>query len=110
MLKRSRDQFRFSLPAIIAINCESPTRRCAKRKRNLSDTTKPIVANRSWGHYSPLHMTNVTVIMNAIDTGAARSEDLLPLVYDELRRLAAVQMQHEAAALQSALWTSAVVS
>lgn len=42
-------------------------------------------------------MTNVTVILNAIEAGAARTEDLLPLVYDELRRLAAVQMQHEAA-------------
>lgn len=42
-------------------------------------------------------MTNVTVILNAIDSGAARTEDLLPLVYDELRRLAAVQMQHEPA-------------
>ena len=54
-------------------------------------------------------MPNVTVILNAIDTGAARTEDLLPLAYDELRRLAAIQMQHEVLAIQSDHWTSAVV-
>ena len=40
-------------------------------------------------------MTSVTVVLNAIESGAARTEDLLPLVYDELRQLAAGQMRHE---------------
>ena len=40
-------------------------------------------------------MTSVTVVLNAIESGHARTEDLLPLVYDELRQLAAGQMQHE---------------
>jgi RNA polymerase sigma factor (TIGR02999 family) len=40
-------------------------------------------------------MTDVTVILNAIESGNGRTEDLLPLVYDELRRLAAGQMHHE---------------
>ena len=40
-------------------------------------------------------MTDVTVILNAIESGTARTEDLLPLVYDELRRLASVQMRNE---------------
>ncbi|MEZ6128365.1 MAG: ECF-type sigma factor [Planctomycetaceae bacterium] len=40
-------------------------------------------------------MTDVTVLLRAIGQGQARTEDLLPLVYDELRRLAAGQMQHE---------------
>lgn len=40
-------------------------------------------------------MSNVTVLLNAIEQGEARTEDLLPMVYDELRRLAAGHMQHE---------------
>ena len=40
-------------------------------------------------------MTNVTVVLNAIESGEARTEDLRPLVYDELRQLAAGQMRHE---------------
>ena len=40
-------------------------------------------------------MTSVTVVLNAIESGEARTEDLLPLVYDELRQLAAGQMRHE---------------
>ena len=42
-------------------------------------------------------MTNVTVILNAIASGSSGTEDLLPLVYDELHRLAAGQMRHERA-------------
>ncbi len=42
-------------------------------------------------------MTNVTVILNAIESGSARTEDLLPLVYEELRRLAGAQMRCEPA-------------
>ena len=41
-------------------------------------------------------MTQVTRIMSAIDQGDARAaEQLLPLVYDALRRLAAQKLSHE---------------
>jgi RNA polymerase sigma factor (TIGR02999 family) len=41
-------------------------------------------------------MTEVTRILNAIDQGDAQAaNELLPLVYDELRRLAARQLAHE---------------
>lgn len=40
-------------------------------------------------------MSDVTVILRAIETGSASSEQLLPLVYDELRRLAGAKMQQE---------------
>jgi len=43
-------------------------------------------------------MTNVTQILNAIEHGDEEaSEKLLPLVYDELRRLAAQKLNHEPA-------------
>ncbi len=42
-------------------------------------------------------MSEVTRILTAIEQGEARAgEELLPLVYDELRRLAASQLAHEA--------------
>jgi len=42
-------------------------------------------------------MTEVTVILSAIERGDARAaEQLLPLVYDELRKLAAQKMAQEA--------------
>ena len=41
-------------------------------------------------------MTDVTRILNAIEKGNTRATDeLLPLVYDELRRLATQKMSHE---------------
>src|SRR5438045_4902714 len=41
-------------------------------------------------------MSEVTQILNAIDAGDAHAaEQLLPLVYDELRRLAAAKLAHE---------------
>ena len=41
-------------------------------------------------------MSDVTSILDAIERGDARAgEQLLPLVYDELRRLAARKMAHE---------------
>jgi RNA polymerase sigma factor (TIGR02999 family) len=41
-------------------------------------------------------MSQVTIILDAIQKGDARAaEELLPLVYDELRRLAASRMAHE---------------
>ena len=40
-------------------------------------------------------MTSVTLILNSIESGNARTQDLLPMVYDELRQLAAGQMRNE---------------
>src|SRR5262245_33996791 len=41
-------------------------------------------------------MTDVTRILSAIEQGdPAAAEQLLPLVYDELRKLAALQMAHD---------------
>ena len=41
-------------------------------------------------------MTDVTRILNAIEQGDKKAVDrLLPLVYEELRRLAAHRMSHE---------------
>src|SRR5258708_2490738 len=43
-----------------------------------------------------VRMSDVTQILNAIEGGDARAaEQLLPLVYDELRQLAAAQMAQE---------------
>jgi RNA polymerase sigma factor (TIGR02999 family) len=43
-------------------------------------------------------MSDITLLLEAITRGESRaSEDLLPLVYDELRRLASVRMAGEAA-------------
>ncbi|MGB4710043.1 MAG: ECF-type sigma factor [Fuerstiella sp.] len=44
-------------------------------------------------------MTDVTIILKEIASGAARTEDLLPLVYSELRRLAGAKLQHEPAGI-----------
>ncbi|NIM97913.1 MAG: RNA polymerase subunit sigma, partial [candidate division Zixibacteria bacterium] len=42
-------------------------------------------------------MSDVTRILNAIEQGDARAADkLLPVVYQELRRLAAYKLSHEA--------------
>jgi ECF sigma factor len=42
------------------------------------------------------NMTDVTQIFDAIERGEPRAADrLIPLVYDELRRLAAVRLRHE---------------
>ena len=42
-------------------------------------------------------MSDVTRILNAIDKGDSRAaEELLPLVYEELRRLAAQTLAQEA--------------
>src|SRR3954451_4616551 len=42
-------------------------------------------------------MSDITQLLNAIDAGAPKAaEQLLPLVYDELRRLAAFKMAQEA--------------
>src|SRR5262249_33046799 len=45
---------------------------------------------------SGVPMTDVTQILNAIEQGDRQAaEQLLPLVYDELRRLAALQLAHD---------------
>lgn len=48
---------------------------------------------------SPLHpMSEITQLLNSPGPeGICESDKLLPLVYDELRRLAAIRMAHEAA-------------
>ncbi len=40
-------------------------------------------------------MSEVTQILNAFEKGNSRAEELLPLVYDELRRLAAARLAQE---------------
>src|SRR5436853_3970011 len=40
-------------------------------------------------------MNEVTEILNAIEQGQSATDRLLPLVYEELRRLAAQKMAHE---------------
>ena len=40
-------------------------------------------------------MQDVTYILSAIESGRATTADLLPLVYDELRRMASSRMQNE---------------
>lgn len=46
---------------------------------------------------SPFAMHDITLILNAIEGGDAQAaNDLLTLVYDELRRVAAHSMAHEA--------------
>ncbi len=43
-------------------------------------------------------MSEITLLLEAVSRGEVQaSEELLPLVYDELRRLAAVRLGHEAA-------------
>ena len=54
-------------------------------------------------------MSEATLVLNAIETGNAKAADqLLPLVYNELRRLAASKMTNEAAGQTlrpTALWS-----
>ena len=54
-------------------------------------------------------MSEITLLLDAIARGESRaSEDLLPLIYDELRRLAAARMAGEAAG-QTTLQPTALV-
>jgi RNA polymerase sigma factor (TIGR02999 family) len=46
-------------------------------------------------HVSASIMAEVTQILSAIEHGQAKSEELLPIVYDELRRLAAARLAQE---------------
>lgn len=50
------------------------------------------------GYSTAVHMSNVTLILQAVGRGESQaSEELLPLVYEELRRLAAARMARESA-------------
>jgi RNA polymerase sigma factor (TIGR02999 family) len=40
-------------------------------------------------------MAEITQVLDAVESGEARAEELLPLVYDELRRVAAVRLAQE---------------
>jgi RNA polymerase sigma factor (TIGR02999 family) len=40
-------------------------------------------------------MAEVTQILEAIERGQSKAEDLIPVMYDELRRLAAARLAHE---------------
>jgi hypothetical protein len=40
-------------------------------------------------------MSEITLVLQAVERGERSSEDLLPLVYDELRRIAAARMAQE---------------
>lgn len=52
----------------------------------------------SFGANNPLGMSEATKLLYAIESGDPKAaEQLLPLVYEELRRLAASRMAHEAA-------------
>jgi RNA polymerase sigma factor (TIGR02999 family) len=44
---------------------------------------------------TPPARTDVTLVLMAVEQGRARAEDLLPLVYDELRRVAAAKLAQE---------------
>jgi RNA polymerase sigma factor (TIGR02999 family) len=52
-------------------------------------------------------MNEVTQILESIESGDARAEDLLPVVYDELRKLAAYKISHES--LEQTLQPTALV-
>ena len=62
----------------------------------MSVTSGPIFVSLS--ATTPPGMSEATLVLNAIETGDAKAADqLLPLVYNELRRLAASKMTNEAA-------------
>jgi RNA polymerase sigma factor (TIGR02999 family) len=64
--------------------------------RKMSVTIVPIFV--SLCATTPPGMSEATLVLNAIETGNAKAADqLLPLVYNELRRLAASKMTNEAA-------------
>jgi RNA polymerase sigma factor (TIGR02999 family) len=64
-----------------------------KSKFRCPTVTKKVFATTQW-----FEMSDVTQMLQAVGRGQARAtEDLLPLVYDELRRLAAARMAQEAA-------------
>src|SRR5260370_24038493 len=65
----------------------------ARRRREL---THPRLARLRLGDY-PSGMSEVTQILRAIEAGdPTAASELLPLVYDELRKLAAARMAEEA--------------
>jgi RNA polymerase sigma factor (TIGR02999 family) len=67
---------------------------------NNSGSTGEIVYRQNGGDcvLLPEGMSEITLVLQAVGRGENRaSEELLPLVYDELRQLAAARMAHESA-------------
>ena len=65
--------------------------------QNPFDTEEDIIASPDRICYDPSGMSDVTQFLNAIEGGDPRAaEELLPLVYTELRQLAAARMAREA--------------
>src|ERR1044071_870229 len=84
-------------PSAVSTNAECtvgscalrPSRRSRRRKR-LKQQSRPVEALQTRAA-----MSDVTQILTAIDQGQARADELLPLVYEELRKLAAARMAQE---------------
>ncbi len=57
-----------------------------------------LVKEEYWTYIESKRMSEITLLLEAVSRGEVQaSEELLPLVYDELRRLASVRMGREAA-------------
>ncbi len=57
-----------------------------------------LVKEEYWTYIESKRMSEITLLLEAVSHGEVQaSEELLPLVYDELRRLASVRMGREAA-------------
>src|SRR5262249_51798984 len=80
-------------------NRSSPAARAGSAGASLSAATGRAFAHSEVGLGRPWRrapMTDVTRILSAIEQGESESaEQLLPLVYDELRRLAVLKLGHE---------------
>src|SRR5690606_27137884 len=77
-----------------------PVSRLLSRRRYTEAASRLSLPAAYMSAFSPLPSSRpsgeVTHLLQAIEAGHARSEDLLPVVYQELRRLAAARMQAEA--------------
>src|SRR4051794_39325123 len=71
--------------------------RLTLRFENGENANDPRPASARWSEkLQPDHMSDATVMLAAIETGDSKAaEQLLVLVYDELRRLAASKMAQE---------------
>src|SRR5687767_14118686 len=66
------------------------------RVRSAGRDTMSRRSRRIYTRYRPRRMNDVTRILSAIEAGDAQAaEKLLPLVYDELRKLAAQKLANE---------------
>ena len=67
-----------------------------RRRRHFRPEPAIIVSDQSPGEMEPALMTDATQILRRIELGDSKAaEELLPLVYNELRRLAAQKLAHE---------------